>query len=360
MFRSLFFCSSFLLLIACGGTGEKTDSQRQSRATLQNQSNGPAILKGIITNPRIAFIQVRTTGQGFKARVEKDGRFELPLTLKEPAYYDLLNGNRAIPIYIKPGSEMTVNFDGKNPGNTMVFTGDGSIENNYMQLKQRELGQIMRTNQQAYTLPEAEFMASMNQNLKKANDHLDQYIKSNPDIDEHFVALQRADAQYLWADEHFSYPKYHVFYGKDPSYKPSAAFNAFKEKTELNNDALIASPNYQKYLIHYLYQKANDMVKADPTLEAKQNALTLANLKTVKDEFTGQKVKDYLTFSVFQDHLKYQSVNDFRGIAGRISTRATPIQFTNKSSMQSTTNGDTLIEECLHQTLHTKTSMAKK
>lgn len=312
MFKSLFsLLCTILLVTACSNTADQTAATEAAKKTI---NTGPTVLSGTIKNARATFVQLRTIGQSFGGRLDENGHFEIPFRPQEASFYDLMIDRKLIKLFLKPGDNAVINFDGINPQPLVTFDGDGKLENQYLQAKQQQIPNLLQANQRNYSLPEAEFMKITDENLQKTTAHLEQYAKSNPGMDAEFLAVEKAEATYLWADQFFSYPKYHPHYAQNPSYQPSAAFNAYKEKVDLNNNMAIASPNYQKYLVHNLYEEASALLKADPSLESQENAMTLTNLKVVKEKFTGQRVKNFLTFTVFQDHLKYQSVNNLKAL----------------------------------------------
>ncbi|MEM9824582.1 MAG: TlpA disulfide reductase family protein, partial [Bacteroidota bacterium] len=227
----------------------------------------------------------------------------------EPTYYDLVNGNQKFKLFIKPGDKINISLNGSNPLASLSFSGDGVAENNYLKNKSMAGGSRLNK-QQNYALGEAEFQKVMNEHLQAAKSVWEDYLKDNKGMHPSFVATEEADLLYEWADEYYNYPRYHKFYAQKPDFQASPEFMKYLDQVNFNDEAIVGSTNYQKFLIHYLYEEGVKLMEKDPELKSKTNGRTLANLRAVNEQFTAQKVKDFLTFSIFQDHLKYQSVND--------------------------------------------------
>ena len=111
-----------------------------------------AKISGKITNP--------VEGQAFRLfnpatsktrllEVDKDGNFSDTLHLaKSTSFNATYTGYFGVEL--ANGMDLKLNFDSKNIGKTIEFSGDGSVANNYMREKSKSLGKLIGEDYMAY------------------------------------------------------------------------------------------------------------------------------------------------------------------------------------------------------------------
>lgn len=104
-----------------------------------------AKISGKITNP--------VEGQAFRLfnpatnktrllEVDKDGNFNDTLHLKKSTSFSATYTGY-FGVELANGMDLKLNFDSKNIGKTITFSGDGSVANNYMREKSKSLGKLI-------------------------------------------------------------------------------------------------------------------------------------------------------------------------------------------------------------------------
>lgn len=96
------------------------------------QSNNFVIFKAEITNKNTDFISIRDNKKVYKKiQVNKDGFFKDTLNVKE-GFYQMYDGVEVTSLYLKNGYDLSLKMDAKKFDESILYTGVGANENNYL------------------------------------------------------------------------------------------------------------------------------------------------------------------------------------------------------------------------------------
>ena len=140
--------------------------------------------KAEIANKNGDFISIQDNSKVYKKiKVNKDGIFKDTLHIKE-GLYQMFDGVEFTELYLKSGYDLTLKMDAKMFDESIVYSGVGSAENNY--LAQATLSGSSLGLNKLIEMNEADFMAAID---NKTKSDLAKLESSNLDVN--FIALQK-------------------------------------------------------------------------------------------------------------------------------------------------------------------------
>ena len=155
----------------------------------------------------------------------------------KPGYATVVLGRMQVPVYVEPGKsfDVSVKFEGRRM--IPAFTGEGAKKNEYLN------SPALRFSPD-YKLEEAEFLASLDEQIKKLNENLDTL-----GFDPQFNQLEKKRLAYMVYGPLPIYPLYHPYYAQAPDFKPTDAFYNKLVSAITEDEALIGMNWYQEALI---------------------------------------------------------------------------------------------------------------
>lgn len=164
-------------LISCNETQGQKDYAKIS-GKITNPIEGQAFR---LFNPETSKTRLLT--------VDKEGNFSDTLHLKKPTSFSATYG-AYFAVELADGMDLKLNFDAKNLGKTLEFSGNGSVANKYMREKASSLGKLIGEDYIGYFGTEkAAFDKSIDEHIAKINAMLtDNANELGPD----FVAREKA------------------------------------------------------------------------------------------------------------------------------------------------------------------------
>ena len=212
--------------------------------------------------------------QSFDARLNSNDEFLLVVPITEPQFAVLQYGrNITSTIYLEPGDQLRMDTDGNDFVNSMTFSGLGGANNRVLkfyweqykevqsqfQMKQYKKGGMYYTvspniDKKMTTLGYTSFEQDMRQVRDNKLATISSYESSYGDLSPIFVRFMRSEIEYDWAYNM-------LLYGYAFGYKngvPDSYFN-FMYNVLINDDGLVASPKYRRYIkgwLNYKYDKS--------------------------------------------------------------------------------------------------------
>ncbi len=308
MINKILFLSITLFLFACGNPANHSSK-------LSTRTPGIATINGKMTTPNGNTMELSANGESSRVSIE-NGSFTLPKDLTEAGYFDLKNGNQSTQIFLVPGYNLGVQSSGRGFARNIAFTGDGAKENTFLKSRLKLEKENLPARQSNYQLPESEFINKIEGYRKAMTENLDNYIAANKDLDPEFIALEKLHIQYDCATEYFQYPQYNSTYTQDKDKSLSPELIAFRDQINLSDELAIKLKSYQRYVIYEAYKSGDQLYQKTPALQADENGSTLAILQVVNEKFNSAKVKDFLSFNILNDHIRYRSINDLNLLVG--------------------------------------------
>ncbi len=220
-----------------------------------------AVISGTIKNPvfydvQFEYIQnpVNETLVTSKSLLDGNNNFRQEFNIDRPTLINISYNNKSRRIYLEPGDELQLHFNGRDIVYSMTFEGKGASNNNYLNqfdLKYKEwdnndvLFYIGTLRPEAFT--------------KKLNEiHLEKwsYLRDYPGksgFSKAFLNFAYAEIDYWWA---YNLLRYNSEKAKIQSnYTPLKGndnFYSFLDKIDIDNEAALSNPHYHNFLKTYM------------------------------------------------------------------------------------------------------------
>jgi thiol-disulfide isomerase/thioredoxin len=148
------------------------------------QTNNFVIFKAEIANKNTDYISIRDNKKVYKKiQVNKDGFFKDTLNVKE-GFYQMYDGVEVTTLYLKNGYDLNLKMDAKKFDESIVYTGVGANENNY--LAQETVEDSKLDYDKIFVLKEAEFSNKVDEKCKS-----DLLKLASSNLEPAFIELQK-------------------------------------------------------------------------------------------------------------------------------------------------------------------------
>ena len=127
------------------------------------------ILSGKVENPTAD--KVLLEGQGMKREIalQTDGTFVDSMETAQSGFYTFSMGRAQTDMYLKAGTNLSVELDAKNFSETLKYTGSSAVENHYLVAKTLNVNKMQGNYRTLFTLDEAAFKEKL-QGIKTSNE----------------------------------------------------------------------------------------------------------------------------------------------------------------------------------------------
>ncbi|REG98860.1 TlpA family protein disulfide reductase [Flavobacterium aquicola] len=211
-------------------------------------------LSGKITNTEDGKIWIK--GESFEKEIslKPDGTFSEKLPINYEGIYSIETSKNRMPIYFSKDSKINLTADESNFNTTLKYTGNGSVENQYIAGKTIITSQL--SEEELYKLNEEEFLKKAKE-IKSSVELLYQKTKfSNAD----FKQRESFNFHFLEQKHFLFYKKLHNYYARAYDFKLSEKFPKFDEKMDLDNESnFLFSTEYQDIVMTKFF----DNIKGD-------------------------------------------------------------------------------------------------
>ncbi len=284
--RYLLFLLSITLLISCNKEKE--------------QGKNFAVLDGKVINHSENIIKIRDIDNNTvkELNILEDGQFRDTLYDLSPGYYRISLDKESSTLFLKPGTEISVNLDYNLFDETLKFEGTGSAENNYLSatyLNNEKLGDTL-TYKYFGSLDEENF-------IKKVSDLKENqltFLSNQEGLSEEFKKLEESNILYTWANRMQNYEAQKKYVSGDTDFRVSDNFKSFNDQLSLNNNELANLTSYRDYLHNYY----SAQIVSDEDL-AKDYSLNY--IKLIADEVKGESLKNSLLYTDAKYGITYTS-----------------------------------------------------
>lgn len=256
------------------------------------------ILSGKIENVTGPTLSVRNSEKIIKDfAVQEDGSFLDTIQNIETGYYTFKYNNETSAFYLKPGDNINLSLDTEVFDESIIYTGIGSNENNYLAqkyLKDEGLGKLV-TYQYLGKLDERAYVKitdSINQ-LESA------FLNNQKGLDSSFMTLEEASIKYIMANKLAKYELYRRHFTDEKEFVVSDNYPNYNEGLNLNDELLIGVPSYMAYLKYHYGKIATEIAEKDSIDQ------DLAMIKSISSEVTSTKIKDKLMYGVARYGVSY-------------------------------------------------------
>ncbi len=193
-----------------------------------------------------------------------------------------------ISLFLSPGEDLEINANSVESGGALQFRGTLGAINNY--LYEREVENELKF--KLFDLDEEEFVKEL-QNLIRERI----LLLEAKNFGETFSNLERERIKYVIAGWALYYPNFHQMDSLHGKYVPGPVFDKFVSGFSLDNEDLIGSRDFSRYILNYIYYKGRSMEIRD-----------LVNY--ILDNIHNQTIKNYLLSEVIISHVAAKGLRD--------------------------------------------------
>jgi len=192
-----------------------------------------AILSGKVENSKATKALLNSADFKTEIAINEDGTFTDTLQIPENGFYSLSIGREFTPVYLRKGNNLNVAVDAKTFDGTIKYTGEGSVENNYLAAKTLNNGKATSNPVEFYSMDEAAFKSK----LSEMKSHSESLLEGLTDADSDFVATEKQNLVYDNYAMLNNYVQRHGYYTKKEGFEVSEGFIPAELKDMVYDDS---------------------------------------------------------------------------------------------------------------------------
>jgi thiol-disulfide isomerase/thioredoxin len=262
-----------------------------------------SIVSGKIINKVSNKITLNNSDRTFSKTItlNNDGSFADTLYIGEGHYW-LNDGKTGIPLYVKKGANLQLNFDANNFDTTYKIVGEDSSISNYLFQKYKIDQKTKVKGTAVYLLNENEYKATFLKEKKELSDLITNFNA----IPQAFIDKELRNIKYNYFKYLDRYQKYHAHYAKLPDFKVSEHFlDDLKNVIYSDEGDFKFSNSYRQLVTNFYRDQASDLSKKEDVDE------DLAFLR-VASEIPTKIIKNTLLFNDAKYGITYtENIEDY-------------------------------------------------
>lgn len=145
---------------------------------------------GTIANKSSDSIMIRTRTFSKTIRVNEDGTFKDTLKVAD-GMYSFSDGNESTTLFLKNGYDLQMNLDTEEFDESIQYTGEGAVENNYLAAKALKEEALLSTDFGNLT------MEQLNDEFATIETDLNAFMDANTEVDTMLINLNRKDLEMM-------------------------------------------------------------------------------------------------------------------------------------------------------------------
>ncbi len=231
-------------------------------------------ITGKITNTEDGKIKIKGEDFEKEIKLKADGSFSETFAINYQGSYSITTKNNRTGLYLGKGTKLNITADDKNFGNTLVYSGKGSVENKYISEKTKIVTAVK--NEDLYKLEEVDFLKKIAE--KKTS--ITAIYNATKFSDAYFKEKEKQNIHYLEQFYILNYPSYHAHYAKIQDFIPSESFPKFDAAIDLDNEADFLFSNTYKQIVE---AKFNQNIESKAGEDAEYTAVfAIPEIKKIK------------------------------------------------------------------------------
>lgn len=206
-------------------------------------------LSGKITNTEVKKIWIK--GESFEKEInlKSDGTFSEKLPIEYEGIYAIETSKNRMPIYFSKDSKMSLTADDSNFNSTLKYTGNGSIENQYIAKKTIITTQI--SNEELYKLNEIDFLKK----VKEIKNSISFLYNKTKFSDSNFKEKEVENIHYFEQIKLIHYINVHGYYAGLNGFVVSEKFPKIDDKMDIDNESdFLFSFEYQDIVMRKFFE----------------------------------------------------------------------------------------------------------
>ena len=179
-----------------------------------------AVISGKIENTKIKNVIISNGDFKSEIPINEDGTFADTLRISENGFYTMSLGNEFTNIHLGAEDNISVIVDAKKFDETIIYTGEGAVENNYLAAKILNNAKITANTVEFYSMDETSFTTKLSE-IKTANDSL---LNGLTNADKEFISTEKQNLIYDSYALLNNYSQRHGYYTKKEGFEVSESF----------------------------------------------------------------------------------------------------------------------------------------
>jgi len=252
------------------------------------------VFNGTVENSPSKTVKLFGNGLDADLSIADNGTFGDTLTIEKNGYYTLRVGRESTPIYLVQGVDVGVTLNAKEFDESLVYTGKGASENNYLAAKYL-LSEKEMAFDKVYSLTEGDFIEEAN----KINSSYTDLLASSVEISKDFISIESKELEYAHINNLENYQEYHGYFTKNNEFKVSESYyDPFKEYSFNDAEIFENSDAYRRLAGTHYGRLAGEKA------ETESLNVAIAYLEIVNANFDDGNAKDDLMFSYLRYGMK--------------------------------------------------------
>lgn len=301
------FLTVLILFTSCQGE----DSNKKSEAQKARGDN--IVVAGKVENPKSRQIKLKhpatAPGNFTTTKLSGNGSFSKTLSLEEPAYFRLMQGKQNMSFYAEPGDSIHVNFNPRQIPQSIKFSGNHTLENQYLANKAKmkdSLNLLSRKSQRRlYKQNPNNFLQRIDSIAGIYRDFFKSSFNSETPSPT-FEKFEKASNQFLFYRMKESYPLLYRRLNRGQEANLPEDYYDYKENATFDDADLLNIPSFRGYAKTRLNVKARETMQNTAN---QNNSKVSAFMNIVKDDFKNDTIKAQIFGEALLQHLQRGNVN---------------------------------------------------
>jgi thiol-disulfide isomerase/thioredoxin len=270
----------------------------------QNEAhvNKQIVIIGEIQNPKNESLYL-ADGSGKEWDIE-DGTFSAEFESQIPKILMFFGEEHDWLTFVAPGDSIRLSFDTENPEESISFSGDHALENEFLQKYAQAKSDLEGDRYEYYSLAEGDFMDKAKSIEVKLQEKVKKFKKKNPEIDDVFFQIMEAEAYYGYAQVLQYYKNRYERYTGDTTYAESVRMKEEKASIVLENPNLLGSDTYTRYLNSSNWRFAGE-IREETEMDGMEPKWFFSEMKAAEERFEGKEIKEYLKYSTLTRLIRF-------------------------------------------------------
>ncbi|MGK0391715.1 MAG: thiol-disulfide isomerase/thioredoxin [Maribacter sp.] len=264
-----------------------------------------------------------------KVKIDAKGNFEIELELKEGQYYYVIYKRQSQLIYLNPGDDLEMVFDGRKINTTVTYIGSAKEANDF--LKERvgmdKISQQMVNHEGVkyglYQLDWDAYKKVIDENKAVMQTALDKFKKGKTKKGSmaRFIKLEQANIDGTWGFFSMQYPAHHAHFTKKAPVDVWAGldYTAIEKDLLKDDESLLMSKSYRDFLNQYIMALTERKLIESKTLVRSKSEFINRTYQNADNVFEWKWLQEYVKTRLLYEQIDKhgitnmeKSVNDFR------------------------------------------------
>ncbi len=286
-----------ILAVACN------NKSKENLETSQNEDI--TIISGTIENNSDPFIFITYDSKTDTIKINENGEFTANVLISSPTHITFSNGKYYSNIYTMPKSDISFTADATDFWNTLKFSGNDEVVNNYLALQNKTV-QLAGVNNEnfLYASDYAVFSFALEELMQVLNSNNNDFIVENGENYPEFIEIEKQRLQMLRGSLVLTFYSPVINSNKtiDAAEKE---INNILSSTDLNNPQLVNIHEFKPFVQNLMGYLVYKKIEADKIEITSAEGYAELFFQVIDENFIENAVKEELYYTFLKDFLNY-------------------------------------------------------